>query len=90
MMSPGVRKLALTVHLTCSVGWIGAVLACGPKVIALQKRLILDWERLAPADAVNTGIEAFVEAWQTPEPKLAMDSFLAAKAARKRTKKSGA
>ncbi|MBV8428255.1 MAG: enoyl-CoA hydratase/isomerase family protein [Hyphomicrobiales bacterium] len=70
--------------------WIGALLACGPKVIALQKRLILDWERLAPADAVNTGIEAFVEAWQTPEPKLAMDSFLAAKAARKRAKKSGA
>ena len=26
-MSPGVRKLALTVHLTCSVGWIGAVIA---------------------------------------------------------------
>jgi hypothetical protein len=27
MMTPGVRKLALTVHLTCSVGWIGAVVA---------------------------------------------------------------
>jgi hypothetical protein len=26
-MTPGVRKFALTVHLTCSVGWIGAVLA---------------------------------------------------------------
>jgi hypothetical protein len=26
-MPPGVRKLALTVHLTCSVGWIGAVVA---------------------------------------------------------------
>jgi hypothetical protein len=26
-MSPGLRKLALIVHLTCSVGWIGAVLA---------------------------------------------------------------
>jgi hypothetical protein len=26
-MPPGVRKLALTVHLTSSVGWIGAVLA---------------------------------------------------------------
>ena len=24
-MTPGVRKFALTVHLTCSVGWIGAV-----------------------------------------------------------------
>jgi hypothetical protein len=26
-MSPAVRKLALTVHLTCSVGWAGAVVA---------------------------------------------------------------
>jgi hypothetical protein len=27
MMSPGLRKLALAVHLTFSVGWIGAVVA---------------------------------------------------------------
>jgi hypothetical protein len=27
IMTPGVRKFALTVHLTCSVGWIGAVVA---------------------------------------------------------------
>jgi hypothetical protein len=26
-MTPGVRKFALTVHLTCSVGWIGTVVA---------------------------------------------------------------
>jgi hypothetical protein len=26
-MTTGVRRLTLTVHLTCSVGWIGAVLA---------------------------------------------------------------
>jgi uncharacterized membrane protein len=26
-MTPGVRKFALTLHLTCSVGWIGAVVA---------------------------------------------------------------
>jgi len=26
-MTPGLRKLVLTVHLTCSVGWIGAVVA---------------------------------------------------------------
>jgi uncharacterized membrane protein len=26
-MTPGMRKFALTVHLVCSVGWIGAVLA---------------------------------------------------------------
>src|SRR5258707_6381838 len=27
IMTPGVRKFVLTVHLTCSVGWIGAVVA---------------------------------------------------------------
>jgi hypothetical protein len=27
IMPPGLRKLVLTVHLTCSVGWIGAVVA---------------------------------------------------------------
>ena len=26
-MTPGLRKFALTAHITCSVGWIGAVLA---------------------------------------------------------------
>jgi hypothetical protein len=26
-MPPGIRRLALTVHLTCSVGWVGAVVA---------------------------------------------------------------
>jgi enoyl-CoA hydratase/carnithine racemase len=63
--------------------WLAALLACGPRAIALQKRLILDWEKLAPAAAVNAGIEAFVEAWRSPEPREAMQSFLAAKAARR-------
>ena len=27
MMTPGIRKFALSAHLVCSVGWIGAVLA---------------------------------------------------------------
>ena len=27
MMSPPVRRFALSVHLTCSVGWVGAVIA---------------------------------------------------------------
>jgi enoyl-CoA hydratase len=64
--------------------WLAALLACGPQAIRLQKKLILDWEKLAPGAAVDAGIEAFVEAWRSPEPKLAMESFLSAKAARKR------
>jgi hypothetical protein len=33
-MSPGVRKFALTVHLTSSIGWIGAVIAYLALVVA--------------------------------------------------------
>src|SRR5262249_54476304 len=33
-MTPGIRKLTLTVHLTASVGWIGAVVAFLALVIA--------------------------------------------------------
>lgn len=35
-MAPGLRKLALAVHLTVSVGWIGAVLAYVGLVLAAQ------------------------------------------------------
>jgi hypothetical protein len=38
-MTPGVRKFALTVHLMCSVGWIGAVvayLALGVAAVTIQ------------------------------------------------------
>jgi hypothetical protein len=34
VMTPGIRKFALTAHLTCSVGWIGAVLAYLALVVA--------------------------------------------------------
>jgi len=34
VMTPHLRKLALTAHLTCSVGWIGAVMAYLALVVA--------------------------------------------------------
>jgi membrane-bound metal-dependent hydrolase YbcI (DUF457 family) len=34
VMTPGIRKFTLTVHLTCSVGWIGAVMAYLALVVA--------------------------------------------------------
>src|SRR6476619_3489908 len=34
VMTPGIRKFALTAHLTCSVGWIGAVMAYLVLVVA--------------------------------------------------------
>jgi enoyl-CoA hydratase len=64
--------------------WLDAILACGPQAIRLQKKLIAQWEELPLREAVAAGIESFVAAWQTDEPRQAMQKFLAAKAARKR------
>lgn len=38
MMSSGLRKFVLTLHITCSVGWIGAVIAFLALVIAAMTR----------------------------------------------------
>jgi hypothetical protein len=38
MMSSGLRKFVLTLHITCSVGWIGAVMAFLALVIAAMTR----------------------------------------------------
>jgi hypothetical protein len=38
MMSSGLRKFVLTLHITCSVGWIGAVMAFLALVIAAITR----------------------------------------------------
>ena len=46
VMTPRLRKFALTVHLTCSVGWIGAVMAYLALVVAA---LISQDSRTLPA-----------------------------------------
>ena len=59
--------------------YLDALLEAGPKAIRIQKALILQWESLAPAQAIQAGVEAFVAAWDSEEPKLAMQRFLASK-----------
>jgi enoyl-CoA hydratase/carnithine racemase len=44
------------------------ILAAGPNAIRLQKSLILDWEELPTAAAVQRGIDCFVSAYDTDEP----------------------
>jgi enoyl-CoA hydratase len=46
----------------------GPILAAGPNAIRLQKSLILDWEELPTAAAVQRGIDSFVSAYDTNEP----------------------
>jgi enoyl-CoA hydratase len=62
------------------------LLRATPGAIRLQKALIRRWEELPLKDAVQAGVEAFVEAWQGEEPREAMAGFLADQAARRRAR----
>ena len=56
--------------------WVSAIAAAGPRAIRIQKRLVLDWERMSITDAVRQGIAAVVEARGTDEPKRLMEAFV--------------
>ncbi len=56
--------------------WVSAILSAGPRAIRIQKKLVLDWERMPVADAVRQGIAAVVEARKTDEPKRMMVAFV--------------
>jgi enoyl-CoA hydratase len=47
---------------------VASILAAGPAAVRLQKSLILDWEEMHIAAAVDRGIDGFVEAFATDEP----------------------
>jgi enoyl-CoA hydratase len=61
----------------------GPILAAGPKAIRLQKSLILDWEELPTAAAVQRGIDCFVRAYDTDEPARMAGAMLAELRARR-------
>jgi enoyl-CoA hydratase/carnithine racemase len=53
------------------------ILAAGQQAIRLQKSLILDWEELPTAAAVQRGIDCFVRAFDTDEPARLAGGMLA-------------
>jgi enoyl-CoA hydratase len=59
------------------------ILAAGPQAIRLQKRLLLDWEELPTAAAVERGIDAFVAAFDSDEPNRMAGAALARLRARR-------
>ena len=61
-----------------------AILAGGPQAIRLQKALIREWEELPTGAAVARGIDAFVAAYETDEPRRMAGARLAALRARPR------
>ena len=58
---------------------VADVMACGPRAIRLQKRLMQQWESLSPDGAIQAGVECFVESWRDPEPARMMAAFLQSK-----------
>ena len=60
------------------------ILAAGPRAVRLQKSLILDWEELPTAAAVQRGIDCFVSAFETDEPARMAGAALAELRARRR------
>ena len=56
--------------------WTRAILEAGPRAIRLQKPLIREWERLPLDQAIERGIDSFVAAYETDEPRRLMERFL--------------
>jgi len=56
--------------------WIESILESGPRAIRLQKALIREWQNRPLKEAIDKGIEAFSDAYNTDEPKRLMDLFL--------------
>ena len=56
--------------------WIKSLVACGPNAVRIQKRLIMDWDRMSPTEGARAGIQAFVDAYRTDEPRRYMTAFL--------------
>ncbi len=56
--------------------WIDSILACGPRAVRIQKRLIMDWDRMSATEGARAGIQAYVESYRTDEPKRMMTAFV--------------
>jgi len=55
---------------------VEAILLSGPQAVRLQKSLIQDWEALALEAAIQHGVDTFVDAWSSDEPKRMLGAFL--------------
>jgi enoyl-CoA hydratase len=56
--------------------WVASLLLCGPRAVRIQKRLIMDWDRMGVTDGARAGIQAYVESYRTDEPNRMMTAFL--------------
>lgn len=63
-----------------------SILAAGPHAVRLQKSLILDWEEMHATAAVDRGIDGFVEAFATDEPRRMTNAARVAMQARQKAR----
>lgn len=54
---------------------VTALLAAGPQAVRRQKALLREWENLPLDAAIATGIDAFVHAFDTDEPRRMLSAF---------------
>jgi enoyl-CoA hydratase/carnithine racemase len=57
-------------------GWVASLLACGPRAVRIQKRLIIDWDRMSVTDGARAGIQAYVDSYRSDEPHRLMTAFV--------------
>lgn len=62
---------------------VGQLLTSTPRAVRIQKSLIRAWEDLPMSGAVKAGVDAFGRAFETDEPRAAMEHFFGEQARRK-------
>ncbi|WP_373086056.1 enoyl-CoA hydratase [Sneathiella sp.] len=72
-----VQRLTETEKLDTEItNVINEILAGGRDAMRIQKQLCNDWENNSLSEGINLGIEAFASAYEGPEPRSMMDTFL--------------
>jgi enoyl-CoA hydratase/carnithine racemase len=79
------QRLATSEAIDAAVEqWLASLIACGPLALRIQKRLVIDWDRMSTTDAARAGIQAYVDAYRTDEPGRLMRAFLERRRSRSR------
>jgi len=55
--------------------WVKSLSRCGLRALRLQKRNMMFWEQMSLTDAARAGINTFVDAYETDEPRRMMMAF---------------
>jgi enoyl-CoA hydratase/carnithine racemase len=75
-----VQKVAPAGELDAAVeAWIAAICRATPRAIRAQKALMNRWQRVSIDEGIYAGIDALSEAYETGEPRAAIEAFFARK-----------